>query len=75
MNPEPKFNIGDTVRCARTSSQYGDFDFVGQVYRRNLVDDEWEYWVTNAPPIVPNALDLHPLLVWESEMTLVEAAP
>lgn len=71
---EAKFKVGDTVHCFRQETEaFWGFDFVGQVEWVNLVDDdEYEYRVSNAPPPIPGYSLGFPLLIWESEMTLVE---
>lgn len=56
----PKFEIGQLVAV-----QHHMANFTGIIYKRVLVDDMYEYWVTNAPEIMPG----FPLLLWEDELT------
>lgn len=56
----PKFEIGQLVTV-----QYRMANFTGIIYKRALVDDAYQYWVTNAPEIVPGV----PVRLWEDELT------
>ncbi len=59
MNP-PRFQIGQTVRVTNPHTP----SWIGEIYKRMVVDETYEYWVTNAPLVFPG----HPRLAWEEEL-------
>jgi hypothetical protein len=63
----PKFNVGDKVHCYREETdEWFGFDFKGKVLSVNIIDDDVEYTVSNAPRHF-----FGPLLIWEEEMNKV----